>query len=272
MDTSTVMALASTWLLMAVWLVLVAIAGVSAFKKWGRLNGLARQQFFYLWLGPLFIFIGDLLHTIAYTISASSGSPTGVINVLGVAFELQTFAYFYDGLIFMIYYSLWALFIVARYQQGEFQRYDKITLGLALLAMLCILPGAVPNAFGLYTIDYDISLWSPHMLLFVIFGLMTVGKLIRCSRSARAQTPDPLHAVQERALNSIGICLVFSFLFFVLTLALIPVKPIFGLFMIPKTFAYMAAFVYIITGVIRPMPVPMEAGAGYKQRAPQAAA
>ena len=272
MDTSTIMAIASTWILMAVWLVMVAIAGVSAFKKWARLNGLARQQFFYLWLGPLFIFIGDLLHTVAYTISASSNSPTGLITIAGSVFELQTFAYFFDGLIFMIYYLLWALFIVARYQEGHFQRYDKITVSLALLAMLFIIPGAVPNAFGIYTIDYDISMWSPHMLLFVIFGLMTVVKLIRCAKSARAQTPDPIHAVQERALSSIGICFVFSFLFFVLTLALIPVKPLFGLFMIPKTFAYMTAFVYIVKDVIRPMPVPMEAGADYKQGAPQAVA
>ena len=272
MDTSTIMAIASTWILMSVWLVMVAIAGVSAFKKWGKLNGLARRQFFYLWLGPLLVFVGDLLHTVAYTISASTGSPTGSINILGTIFELQTFAYFFDGLIFMIYYALWALFIVARYQEGHFQRYDKITIGLAMLAMLFLLPGAVPNAFGIYTINYDISLWSPHMLLFVIFGLMTVVKLIRCAKSARAQTTDPVHAVQERALNIIGVCFVFSFLFFVLTLALIPVKPVFGLFMIPKTFAYMTAFVYIIKDVIRPMPVFMEAGTGYKQRAPQAVA
>jgi hypothetical protein len=110
------------------------------------------------------------------------------------------------------------------------------------------------------------------MLLFVIFGLMTVGKLIRCSRSARAQTLDPIHAVQERALNIIGVSFVFSFFFFTLTLGLIPVNPMFGMFMIPKTFAYMTAFTYIIKGVIRPMPVPMEENVHYKQAAPQAVA
>jgi hypothetical protein len=272
MNSATIMTIVSTWALMLIWLVLVAVSGVLAFQKWKHLSGQARKQMLYLWLGPVFIFIGDLLHTIAYTVTVYTASPTGSINILGTIFELQTFAYFYDGLIFMIYYSLWSLFIVARYQQGQFKRYDKVTLGLASLAMLCILPGAVPNAFGIYTINYDISLWSPHMLLFVIFGLMTVGKLIRCSRSARAQTTDRVTALQERALNIIGVCFVFSFLFFVLTLALIPVKPIFGLFMIPKTFAYMTAFVYIIKDVIRPMPVFMEAGTGYKQRAPQAVA
>jgi hypothetical protein len=49
-----------------------------------------------------------------------------------------------------------------------------------------------------------------------------------------------------------GISYSFSFLFFILSLALIPVNPIFGMFMIPKTFAYMTAFTYLIKGVIRP--------------------
>jgi len=44
------------------------------------------------------------------------------------------------------------------------------------------------------------------------------------------------------------------------------------MFMIPKTFAYMTAFVYIIKGVIKPMPVPMEENVHYKQAAPQAVA
>ena len=272
MNSATIMTIVSTWALMLIWLVLVAVSGVLAFQKWGKLSGQPGKQMLYLWLGPVFIFIGDLLHTIAYTVTVYTASPTGSINILGTIFELQTFAYFYDGLIFMIYYSLWALFIVARYQQGQFKRYDKITLGLASLAMLCILPGAVPNAFGIYTINYDISIWSPHMLLFVIFGLMTVRKLIRCSRRARAQTTDRVTALQERALNIIGVCFVCSFIFFILTLALIPVKPIFGLFMIPKTFAYMTAFVYIIKGVIRPMPLAVKPGIIYKQSAPQAAA
>jgi len=269
MNSATIMTIVSTWALMLIWLVLVAVSGVLAFQKWEHLSGQPRKQMFYLWMGPVFVFIGDLLHTVAYTINVATGSPTGSINLFGSEFESQTFAYFFDGLIFMIYYALWSLFIVARYQQGQFKRYDKITLGLALLAMLCILPGAVPNAFGIYTIDYDISLWSPHMLLFVIFGLMTVVKLIRCSRSARAQTLDPIHAVQERALNIIGVSFVFSFFFFTLTLGLIPVNPMFGMFMIPKTFAYMTAFFYIIKGVIQPMPVPVELGAGYNRIQPR---
>ena len=269
MNSATIMTIVATWTLMIVWLVFVAASGVLAFHKWKQQDGQPRKQMFYLWLGPVFVFIGDLLHTVAYTINVATGSPTGSINLFGSEFESQTFAYFFDGLIFMIYYALWSLFIVARYQEGRFQTYDKITVSLAVLAMLLILPGAIPNAFGIYSIDYDIAIWSPHMLLFVIFGLMTVGKLIRCSRVARAHATDRTTATQERALHIIGISFVFSFFFFTLTLALIPVNPMFGMFMIPKTFAYMTAFFYIIKGVIQPMPVPMELGAGYNRIQPR---
>jgi peptidoglycan/LPS O-acetylase OafA/YrhL len=159
---------------------------------------------------------------------------------------------FFDGLVFIVYYALWALFIVARYQQGQFEISDKIRVGMAVAAALLILPGVVPNAFGLYTLDYDIAIWSPHMVLFVVFGVLTVFKLIRCSRRELKQTSDSIIQTQERALSIVGIGLAFSFLFFILSLALIPVNEKLAMFMIPKTFAYMTAFIYLIKGVIIP--------------------
>ena len=116
--------------------------------------------------------------------------------------------------------------------------------------MILILPGVVPNAFGIYTLEYNIAIWSPHMILFVVFGILTVWKLIRCSRNALTHATDPIIQTQERALSIAGIGFVFSFLFFILSLALIPLNQKFGMFMIPKTFAYMTAFFYLIKGVI----------------------
>ena len=57
---------------------------------------------------------------------------------------------------------------------------------------------------------------------------------------------------QERALSKAGIGFAFSFLFFFLSLALLPINERYAMFMIPKTFAYMFAFFYLITGVILP--------------------
>ncbi len=83
---------------------------------------------------------------------------------------------------------------------------------------------------------------------------MTVFKLINCARHAMAHTKDTTVQTQERALSISGIGFAFSFLFFALSLALIPANENFGMFMIPKTFAYMTAFFYLINGVILPIP------------------
>jgi len=253
MDSAAIMSIVFTWGLMIPWLSLVAASGIMALKKWQTAKGSLKKQMFYFWFGALVVFTGDFIHTISATITAYTGDPVGSINVLGSIFEFRTFAMFFDGVVFMIYYGLWALFIVDRYQQGRFQVYDKISVTLAALSILLLLPGAVPNALGIYTLDYDIAIWSPHMVLFVVFGIMTVGKLIRNSRRFGGEASDGYVQIQERALFIMGISFVFSFLFFILSLGLRPINPKFAMFMIPKTFAYMTAFYYLIKGVIRPV-------------------
>ena len=252
MDSSKMMPLLAMWVLMSLWLTLVAISVVLAFKKWQATRDSLKKQMLYLWLGGAIVFIGDLLHTVAFTISTYTDNLTGPIHVLGKIFEFRTFAMFFDVLVFMVYYALWAFFVVTRYQQDHLKPYDKLSVGLAMVAIALILPGAVPNALGLYTLEYNIAIWSPHVIIFIIFGLMTVFKLIICSRHAMAHTTDTTVQTQERALSISGIGFAFSFLFFALSLALIPVNENFGMFMIPKTFAYMTAFFYLIKGVILP--------------------
>ena len=254
MDSSQTTVLAPMWGLMTIWLAFVAISVIVAFKKWQKTEDLLKKQMFYLWCGGTLVFIGDSLHTIAFTVSIFTGNPTGPINVFGTTFEFRTFAMFFDALVFMIYYTLWILFIVVRYQQGQFASYDKISFGLAMAAIVLILPGAVPNALGIYTLNYNIAIWAPHMIFFVTFGVMTVLKLIRCSRHALTQTSDTVIQTQERALSIAGIGFAFSFLFFTLFLIVVTLTDTTGFFMILKTFAYMLAFFYLIKGVIIPTP------------------
>lgn len=252
MDSSRMIILIATWVLMMLWLAFVVVSGALAFKKWKKTEGSIRRQMLYLWVGAAIVFTGDFLHTIAGTISTYTNNATGPINVLGTIFEFRTFAMFFDALVFMVYYTLWALFVVTRYQEGIFKSYDKIIIGLAVAAMLLILPGAVPNAFGIYTLKYDIAIWAPHIILFIVFGVMTVYKLIKCSRYAATETANPIIQTQEMALFKAGIGFAFSFLFFFLSLALLPINERLAMFMIPKTFAYMFAFFHLIKGVISP--------------------
>jgi hypothetical protein len=254
MDTSQLMILIATWSLMMVWLSFVAVSASAAFKKWNRTQGAMRLQMCCLWIGSAIVFAGDLLHLIGGTISTYTGTATGPVHVAGVIFEFRTFSMFFDALVFIVYYTLWILFIVTRYQQGVFQSYDRISTGLASAAIILILPGAVPNALGIYTLQYDIAIWAPHIILFIIFGSMTVSKLIICARTALAQASAAPIRRQEAALFRTGIGFAFSFLFFFLSLSLMPVNELFGMFMIPKTFAYMFAFYHLINGVIAPVP------------------
>jgi hypothetical protein len=254
MGSSKMAMLVPMWGLMALWLAFVAVSGVLAYQRWHKTTGAVRTQLLYLWVGATIVFLGDFLHTIAATISTYTGNPTGPVPILGSVFEFRTFAMFFDALVFMVYYALWALFIVSRYQQGAFATYDKIVLYLAVIAILFLLPGAVPNALGVYSLDYNIAIWAPHIILFIVFGVMTVWKLIKCSRYAFAQASDTATRTQERALSIAGIGFIFSFLFFTLFLLLTTLNSEPGIFMILKTFAYMLAFFYLIKGFILSSP------------------
>ncbi len=252
MNSPKIAMLAPMWGLMFLWLALVAVSGVLAYRTWRRTVGAMRTQLLYLSVGSAIVFVGDLLHTIAFTVSTYTGVPTGPVHILGSVFEFRTFAMFFDALAFMVYYALWALFIVARYQQGSLAFYDKVTLVLAVTSMALILPGVIPNALGVYSLDYNIAIWAPHMILFIVFGVMTVWKLISCSQYAFKQASGVVTHTQERALTIAGIGFAFSFLFFTLFLLLTTLKSEPGICMILKTFAYMLAFFYLIKGFILP--------------------
>ena len=172
MSSSKMAMLAPMWVLMVLWLTLVAVSGVLAYQKWQKTTGAIRAQLLYLWVGATIVFVGDLLHTIAFTVSTYTDNPTVPVTILGSIFEFRTFAMFFDALVFMVYYALWALFIVSRYQHGKRASYDKVSLGLAVTAMVLILPGVVPNALGVYTLEYNIAIWAPHIILFIVFGVM----------------------------------------------------------------------------------------------------
>jgi len=214
MDTSQLMILIATWILMMVWLSFVAMSASAAFKKWNRTQGAMRLQMCCLWIGSVMVFAGDLLHLIGVTISTYTGDPTGPVTVAGAVFEFRTFSMFFDALVFIVYYTLWILFIVTRYQQGIFQFYDKISTGLAVAAVVLILPGVIPNALGIYSVNYIIAIWAPHITLFIIFGGMTVYKLIGCARAAMARHQTRSFGRRKRHCSVPGLVLLFHSCFF----------------------------------------------------------
>jgi hypothetical protein len=241
MDPGILAEVISATILMAIWLSLVAIVAFYAIKKANISEGFRKIQFLLLSLGTIVVFIGDFIHTIGLDIGLIKGDA-GLINLSSWGtIETQSLALFLDSLVFIFYYAMWALIISFRYQEGKFTLYDKIVLGLASFSFLTALFSPYINISG---INYIVSIYSLHMLSFVIFGIMTVAKLIFTTNRTKKQ--ESKYQKEEKLLNITGWGFIFSFLFFVLTLGLIPLNTKFGMFMIPKTFAYMVSFISLV--------------------------
>ncbi|MHA1414895.1 MAG: hypothetical protein ACTSRR_01400 [Candidatus Heimdallarchaeaceae archaeon] len=186
--------------------------------------------------------MGDLLHTISSDINIANRENSGAVGLLGGTFEIHTFTLFFDGLAFIIFYMMWYLFIIYRYQEGKLKKYDKIVLTLAILSIIFILASPYIDS---NIIDYDVAWFSPHVILFTIFGIMVVGKLMYETNKRKSEEEK-----DEKFLYLTSWGFVVFFLFFILTLVLIPIDSAFGMMMIPKTFAYAFALITLNKGLV----------------------
>jgi len=56
MYSSKMTMLAPMWVLIIIWLILVAVSAVLAFRKWHKVKDFLKKQLFYLWLGATIVF------------------------------------------------------------------------------------------------------------------------------------------------------------------------------------------------------------------------
>lgn len=245
MDSAKLMRVLPSTIMMFFWLVLVGYTAYKLFKRSRELEGNDKKSLNFLFEGFVIIFIGDLLHTIGFDISVINGDPAGTINFFGGIMQVRLFALFFDGLAFIVFYMMWAFFIVYRYQDGEFKTYDKIVVTLSLLAFFFMLSSPYIESSIIY---YEVAWFGPHMILFVLFGGMTVYKLLMESNKRRKGEGED--AREEKHLFFTAWGFVFSFVFFILTIVLLPIDSSFGMFMIPKTFAYAFALGALIRGLL----------------------
>ncbi len=245
MEIEIIMQILPLWILMIIWLSLVVYISILSYYKIQVTTGNIRKQMKYIFYGMVLIFIGDSIHTIGFTYKAVTGNKNGTINIFGANFQLSSFSLWFDGTIFIIFYLIFEYFIITRYQDTELYTIDKWIIGMAITSIILILPGIIPNAFGIYTQEYIIAAYSPHEILFMIFGILVVFKLINHTQFTICKTDDEIIKEQEHYLQITGYSLIFSFLFFLLTLTHLPMSPLFGMFMIPKTIAYFISFYYL---------------------------
>ncbi|MHA1853500.1 MAG: hypothetical protein ACTSUF_08320 [Candidatus Heimdallarchaeaceae archaeon] len=235
--------------LMSVWLSLVAYTIYSAYRKAKFEKDLNRKRQFNL-IGTAFviIFFGDLMHTIGFSVKSQQSETTAsILTLFGKTLSIYEASLFIDGLAFVIFYAMWEIFLVLRYNNGNYKAYDKIILGLVIASIVFYL-------FAPYyensVVAYEVLIYSPHVLCFLIFGLMVVGKLIVQSFKNKEAT-DEIIKLEERSLYITAWAFVFSFIFFILTLALLPINSKFGMMMIPKTAVYMVALISLDVGLFK---------------------
>ncbi|MHA1667860.1 MAG: hypothetical protein ACTSUR_04300 [Candidatus Heimdallarchaeaceae archaeon] len=239
MDASTTAEVVGSTVLMVFWLILVFVVAYLAISKSQHSKGFQKIQFNLLGVATIIVFLGDLIHTIGFDITSITADYEGILPLSSWgAVKVHTLSLFIDGVAFIIYYAFWLFILVYRYQDGNFTSYNKVTLSLTLFSLLTALFSPFISIQGL---DYIISIYSLHILSFIVFGLMVVGKLIFLSKQNKSK--ESIKKKEELLLNITGWGFIVSFLFFVLALVLLPLNAKYGLLMVPKTLAYMVSFI-----------------------------
>jgi len=233
--------------LMFFWLSLVIITLILVYKKYRYVKkDSLKKQFSYLVAGFAIIFIGDLIHTIGLDISIALNDNTGSITIFGNTFAFQSFALFFDSFAFILFYVLWELFIVERYKDGKLAVLDKVILVIAVITLFSIL---FAPFYTMSEHNYTVLIYAIHNIGFILFGLLTVLNLLFNSQK---RLNNNINGREERSLNLAAWGFVVSFIFFVLTLALLPINSKFGMMMVPKTFAYAFSLISLNLGLFKP--------------------
>lgn len=246
METAALMEIIGIIVLMSLWLALVLTTATLLAKRRKLLDGTAKKSYGFLFEAFVIIFIGDFLHTIGAVLNvAFENGKADQLNIFGGTAKIYSFTLFFDGLAFILFYLMWAFFVIYRYQEGKYTTYDKIVVIVGLLAIFFMLtsPYIETNAVPYY----EVAWYGPHMILFVLLGGMVVGKLMTESYK-RKKTGE--NQSEEKYLFLTAWGFVFSFVFFILTIVLLPIDTSYGMFMIPKTFAYAFALICLIKGLL----------------------
>jgi len=233
--------------LMSLWLSLLIITIIFAYKKYSKTEEKnIKSQFLILLIAFTIIFFGDLVHTIGLDISISLNDPLGTLTIFNGSFAFQKFALFFDNFAFIIFYTIWELFVIQRYKNNKLDWIDTIILILATIAIFSIL---FSPFYTLVNINYIVAIYAIHNIAFIIFGLLTVLNLLLNAKNKMKSEPT---RKDEKSLYLVAWGFIISFLFFILTLALLPINNKFGMMMIPKTFAYAFSLISLDLGFLRP--------------------
>ena len=135
-------------------------------------------------------------------------------------------------------------FFLLLFQRAEFKNSISPVglLGLLFVFLVRIIHGVLPeNEYANPTVEGYTNIRILSNVAFCAFGLLILSILLWNARQ-RATVKD-IYFITSAILGFL------SFLFYILHLLLYPVASIFGMFMLPKSIAYMAEVYYLVVGI-----------------------
>lgn len=233
-----------------IWLIPLYIAMITAFRKYfAETNQNLKKQYFFIGFTFLTLAIGDVFHGLGMYLQLATNNKLAPVQLFGSTIYIEPISLIFDSVMVTLFYMFWQFFMVWRYQNEKLLNIDYVLLLMAFIRLVMIF---MPyNWWGLTPPPGELNLRPIHNTFFILFGLIVVIRTMLYSRDAKKVSEDPVIQKQEYAIFLTGFCFIISFLFYTLTIALIPINPAAGMLMIPKTFAYIAAIIIIYKDILR---------------------
>jgi len=233
-----------------IWLIPLYIAMITAFKRYrAESESNKKQQFLFIGLTFLTLAIGDVFHGIGMYLQLATNNTLAPVQLFGTTIYIEPISLIFDSVMVTLFYIFWQMFMIWRYQNEKLHNIDYVLLIMALIRLVMIF---MPyNWWGLTAPPGELNLRPIHNAFFIAFGLIVVARTMLYARATENTVEDATIKKQEHAIFLTGICFILSFAFYTLTIALIPIMPAAGMFMIPKTFAYMAAVIIVYKDILK---------------------
>lgn len=202
-------------------------------KKMLSLPG-AKKYYWMIFAGIIALVCGDSIHEIYLMISYIQNDIW--LNGFGFTAMMLT------SIFMTTYYLGLFLFQLKQFPNLTTQKLKIFTGSLFLFYIIRIVLATLPeNKYADTTVIYPTTI---HILSNVFFALFGFGVLI--SLYTNSNTLDPATSRFFKISSLWGFA---SFVFYILHLTLYPINNIFGMFMLPKSLAYMAEVYYIVKGL-----------------------
>ena len=188
---------------------------------------------------------GDIFHLgLRIVIFISGWGPddhlTNLSIAIGTIITSLTMYYFYVAI-----FHLWANLYGEKYStESKIKIYSIIVYSAYIVGAILLFMPYNHWYEGNGTVDFGFDFRIITAVPIYIIGLVAVGLLLKSSKNVRNTPNDSVKTDINRGNYFASIWYIVSFITYSLTIFFVATYPIAGMFMIPKTIAYLIAFYY----------------------------